>query len=77
MGDVTPIKPRRPRSGVAFEPVPEPEESLRELFERQTALEAELRQVRARQALVRRRYADKHGLLILPSLEHLRRIVGS
>lgn len=76
MGEVTHIKPRR-RANVGFEPPPEPEESLRELFEQEDALEVQLRLVRAKQALTRRRYADKHGLLMLPSLEHLRRIVGS
>lgn len=73
---VMPIKTRR-RGGVAFEPAPEPEECLRELFEQEAQLEAGLRLVRAKQAQVRRRYADKHGLLMLPSLEQMRRIVGS
>ena len=75
MGDVTAFKPRR-RGPNADEPQPEPEESLRDLFEQEATLEKRLRAIRAKQATCRRSYADKHGLLMLPSLEHLRRIVG-
>lgn len=57
----------------ALKLVAEPEDDLRDLFAREAALLRELADIRrlARQPL--RRYAEKHGLIMLPRIERLRR----
>lgn len=73
---ITPIRRRQRAGGVAFEKPPGPEGALRALFRQEAELEAQLRLVRAKMGPARRRYADEHGLLMLPGIDHLRRILG-
>lgn len=51
-----------------------PEAGLRSLFRQEAELERDLRRLRVELALQRRCYATKHGLLVLPSIDHLRRL---
>lgn len=52
----------------------EPEEALADLFAREAAAQRALRDVREHLVLARARYAAKHGLLIWPGFETLRRL---
>lgn len=57
--------------------VPQSVESrLRALFSREDELLAELGQVRAEQRLERNAYATAHGLLLRPSLDQIRKVLG-
>jgi hypothetical protein len=53
-----------------------PESRLRRLFAREDDLLAELAMVRAEQRFVRNQYASAHGLLMRPSVESLRKVLG-
>jgi hypothetical protein len=52
------------------------EQRLRSLFARENELLAELAQVREEQRVARNDYASERGLLMRPSLEALRKVVG-
>ena len=54
--------------------LPDPEVDLPSLFAREQALLHELADVRAAQGRARERYRLKHGLLMLPSFDTLRRL---
>lgn len=65
------------RSTAKLAPVPlqrAPEAELRGLFRAEAELEASLGLVRASIAAARRDYAAKHGLLMLPGVDTLRRL---
>lgn len=53
---------------------PAPEAELRGLFRAEAELEGDLRLVRACIGDSRRAYAAKHGLLVMPNLDTLRRL---
>jgi hypothetical protein len=53
-----------------------PESRLRRLFTREDDLLAELAMVRAQQRDARNLYASAHGLLMRPSVESLRKVLG-
>ncbi len=55
---------------------PSPESRLRAGFAREDALLEDLAQVRAEQRLARNDYAAEHGLLMRPSVESLRKVLG-
>jgi hypothetical protein len=55
---------------------PSPEQQLRTLFTREDELLAELARVREEQRAARNDYASERGLLMRPSLEALRKVVG-
>ena len=52
------------------------EEMLRSLFAEEARLLAELERVREDQRSWRNAYAEAHGLLMRPSLDALRKVVG-
>jgi hypothetical protein len=54
----------------------EPEQALAALFARQDELRLRLREVDEHLILARGRYAAKHGLLIWPGFDTLRRLFG-
>jgi hypothetical protein len=50
-----------------------PEDELRRLFDAEDAMIAELAEIRQAQNDARKRYADKHGLLVRPSMATIRK----
>lgn len=50
---------------------------LKHLFEQQERAERALRTINARIAAARRPYAERHNLLIFPSVEAMKRAVGA
>ena len=55
---------------------PTPEHRLRASFRREDELLSELAKVRAEQRLARNDYAAEHGLLLRPSVDALRKVLG-
>lgn len=55
---------------------PSPETQLRRLFRQEAAAELRLLEVRGELTAARCRYARKHRLAMLPSLDTLRRLFG-
>lgn len=55
---------------------PSPEQRLRADFAEEDALLNQLARVRERQRKNRNDYATAHGLLVRPSLEQLRKVLG-
>lgn len=53
-----------------------PEQRLRSLFAEEDALLSKLADVRAGQKVARNDYAAAHGLLLRPSVEGLRKVLG-
>lgn len=58
-------------------PVEPADDRLRALFVREDDLLAELARVREAQRLARNDYASERGLLMRPSVESLRKVVGA
>lgn len=56
--------------------IPSPEDELSRLFAQENVLLDELRDVRARQAEARERYRITHGLMMNPTFDRLRQVVG-
>lgn len=55
---------------------PSSEQMLRDAFDLEDDLLSQLHRCRQTQKLIRQRYAKERGLLILPSLETLRKVLG-
>lgn len=53
-----------------------PEKDLRQLFAEEDELTERIAEVREQQKQARKRYADAHNLLILPSMSKLREVLS-